>query len=43
MKKPIVIADITALVAFLIGSKELDPDRVELQLGLDRGQGILKV
>ena len=43
VKKPIVIADITALVAFLIESRELDPDRVELQLGLDGGQGILKV
>ena len=43
MKKPIVTADITALVAFLIERRELDPDRVELQLSLDGGQGILKV
>lgn len=40
---PVVTADIPALVAFLVQQRNLDPEDMELQLGLDGGQGILKV
>ena len=40
---PIVTADVRLLLEHLIDRRELDPDRVQVQIGLDGGQGILKV
>ena len=41
--KPVIIADISGLLQFIIDRRDLNPDRIQVQLGLDGGQGILKV
>ena len=43
VERPVITADIPALVTFLINSRGLDPDNHTLQLGLDGGQSILKI
>ena len=43
VKRPVISADIPALVTFLIDHRGLDPDNHVLQIGLDGGQSILKV
>ena len=41
--KPVVFADIPALITCLLESREIDTEQHQLQLGLDSGQNILKV
>ena len=43
VERPAIVADIPALVAFLIDERDLDPDTSVVQFGLDGGQNILKV
>ena len=43
VERPVITADIPALVTFLIDSRKLDADNHTLQLGLDGGQSILKI
>ena len=41
--KPVIIANISSILEFIIDHRELNSDRIQVQLGLDGGQGILKV
>lgn len=43
VEKPAVVADIRALVTLLIEERNIDPDNQIIQLGLDDGQGVLKL
>ena len=43
VERPVIYADLPALVAFLLDQRHLDPDTSEITFGLDDGQGVLKV
>ena len=43
VEKTVILADIPALVTFLLEHRDLDPEKHTLQLGLDGGQFILKI
>ena len=43
VQRPVIVADIPALVALLLDERGLDPDTSVVQFGLDGGQDILKV
>ena len=43
IERPVIYADLPALVAFLLDQRHLDPDTSEITFGLDDGQGVLKV
>ena len=43
VENTVILADIPALITFLLEQRELDPENHTLQLGLDGGQSILKI
>ena len=43
VERPVIYADLPALVAFLLDQRHLDPDTSKITFGLDDGQGVLKV
>ena len=43
VERPAVVADIPALVTLLMEERNIDPDNNIIQLGLDDGQGVLKL
>ena len=42
VNRPVIVANIPALITLLIESRNLDPDNHLIQLGLDGGQSVLK-
>ena len=41
--RPVISANLPALITFLLQERNLDPDNTEITFGLDDGQGILKI
>ena len=41
--RPVILADLPALITFLLQEQNMDPDNHKITFGLDDGQGILKI
>ena len=40
--QPVIVAEIPALITYLLNHRGLDPDHHQVQLGIDGGQNVLK-